>query len=718
MHSRELKFIVTILVLPDFLVCSSSVEFSHGTEPLSAQPKSVPEIISAKASKETFAKLGFKNPGEVEKSSIAKDHSEKLQPASSLDFERKLGQPTDEKAFIRQALEQFEKFKKTSRQRALDQIRSLEEKTESLAFLTSKNGNLEVDAPGNMEKPLMSLDHNKIDSKNPPSEPEFTDIAELTIKNSGDGLEPLKLDPLNEVKKIDRRLELPVLKRGTFESRKKVSPKIGSGNGFQGIPKIQKPSKTTPSKLGKENRDVKNSIHKTAGTLGTGIAKAKRTPLLKRDTEDLDKNRVPKINRTFEGALNKTLAVKLTGNIEKQQTADDQRSENAISDVKIPLLKPAPKESSKIARNETTKPSLKRRISAPNMVYHLDAECVAFPSERTRSKFLEREQFIPRNVMINRVQFSGDRAYVAMPKLKRGVPFSVGKVSLAGGPRRELRIEAFPSWAIHRYANISGIVNAVDIFAEEGTLWILDSGVVSTLENPERLAPPKVFAVDLVTEQVIKAIDLSNFVDKTSRLQHLVVESGPYDCRFVYISDAASRGLIIWDVCHDFGSKIILPRSTQPEVAVGPDILYLGLVTRGKMDLLAVTFLGAERLFGIPTYSLQNLKFGTMTGDVTNMGLKPRKLVILAANQQWMYFRFVASGDVYAWDVGTDFKEENFKKLRTGGEEGFATQVAVGHKRMIWALESNFQDYGKQGKESGLVFSIRAICKISDVQFI
>lgn len=344
MHSRELKFIVTILVLPDFLVCSSSVEFSHGTEPLSAQPKSIPEIISAKALKENSAKLGFKNPGEIEKPSIAKDHGERLQPASSLDFEGKLGQPTDEKAFIRQALEQFEKFKIASRQRALDQIRSLEEKTESLAFLTSKNGNLEVDAPGNMKIPLMSLDHNKVDSKNPPSEPGFTDIAELTIKNSGDGLEPLKLDPLNEVNKIDRRFELPVLKRGTFESRKKISPKIGSGNGFQGIPKIQKPSKTTPSKIGKENRDVKNSIHKTAGTLGTGIAKDKRTPLLKRDTEDLDKNRVPKFNRTFEGALNKTLAVKLTGNIEKQQTADDQRSENAISDVKIPLLKPAPKE--------------------------------------------------------------------------------------------------------------------------------------------------------------------------------------------------------------------------------------------------------------------------------------------------------------------------------------------------------------------------------------
>ncbi len=55
-------------------------------------------------------------------------------------------------------------------------------------------------------------------------------------------------------------------------------------------------------------------------------------------------------------------------------------------------------------------------------------------------------------------------------------------------------------------------------------MWVLDVGIVNTLEQPVRRCAPKVVAIDVKTQKVLKVLDLSNLVLAESKLQYLVVD--------------------------------------------------------------------------------------------------------------------------------------------------------------------------------------------------
>lgn len=55
-------------------------------------------------------------------------------------------------------------------------------------------------------------------------------------------------------------------------------------------------------------------------------------------------------------------------------------------------------------------------------------------------------------------------------------------------------------------------------------MWVLDVGIVHTLEQPIKRCPPKVVAINMKTGKVVKVIDLSELVEKSSILQYLTVD--------------------------------------------------------------------------------------------------------------------------------------------------------------------------------------------------
>lgn len=123
---------------------------------------------------------------------------------------------------------------------------------------------------------------------------------------------------------------------------------------------------------------------------------------------------------------------------------------------------------------------------------------------------------------------------------------------------------------------------------------------------------------------MVLKIDLSSLTTPMSRLQYLVVDYdlGSGKC-YVYVSDAANRALIMYDVAESRGVRVVLPKAIV-SCCDKRDVLYVALVrTECGATALIVTYLSGERVFSVRTECLRN---GT-AGRITDLGAKPDEIV-------------------------------------------------------------------------------------------
>lgn len=200
---------------------------------------------------------------------------------------------------------------------------------------------------------------------------------------------------------------------------------------------------------------------------------------------------------------------------------------------------------------------------------------------------------------------------------------------------------------------------------------------------------------------MVKQIDLSGLVCSASRLNYIVTDYGDDGRAFVYVSDAATRAVIVWDVTADRGYRVVMPKAITHDCTGKRDVLYIALTQRpagagGGGNVLYLTYLTSNRMYAIDTC---NLRRGCSQGTVTDLGPKPDKLVLLGTDgRTTVYFRYRGRGDVYAWDTdrpGGGFSADQFTLVRKADDCGrLATQVTPGHRDgVLWILESNFPDY-------------------------
>lgn len=244
----------------------------------------------------------------------------------------------------------------------------------------------------------------------------------------------------------------------------------------------------------------------------------------------------------------------------------------------------------------------------------------------------------------------------------------------------------------------------------QGLLWVLDSGVVNTLEQPILRCPPKIVAICTKSNHVVRRIDLSDVITADSRLQYILVDYDAYghsymwvDCgwslspqkfwlsyTFSYVSDAGAGAILVHDSKTNQNHRVVLPDACIPSKR---DVLYMILVRRHHdTPFVYFTYLHSERLFCIRS---EHLRRGLGSGSVVNVAKKPRAALILLGtdNGCGIFLRFRGDGDIYRWDPDTWFKEDNLQLVHESGDCRLSTQVAPGVRRFMWTIESNFQDY-------------------------
>ncbi|XP_066592040.1 major royal jelly protein 1 [Prorops nasuta] len=314
-----------------------------------------------------------------------------------------------------------------------------------------------------------------------------------------------------------------------------------------------------------------------------------------------------------------------------------------------------------------------------------------WPCQSTKNIYESSGRYIPRNVIATRAQIYRDEAILAMPRYKPGVPFTLGVMSLKSKSCTPL-INPFPCWPIQEEGNCAALQSAVDIVLDiQDILWVLDVGIVNTLEQPVRRCPPKVVGINVKTGKVVKVISLSSLTDSSSRLQYLAVDYADDGQVYVYVSDAAAGAIIVYNVTTDRGYRVVLP----PAVTSGldrNDVLYIVLVKKScGSTVLYFTYLGSGRLFSIRAI---NLRTGNASGSIADVGAKQNKIVLLGNdNGCAIFFRNKGESDIYMWNTDTLFRPENFLLVQKGNECRLPTQVVPGFKRLMWTIESNFHDY-------------------------
>lgn len=195
---------------------------------------------------------------------------------------------------------------------------------------------------------------------------------------------------------------------------------------------------------------------------------------------------------------------------------------------------------------------------------------------------------------------------------------------------------------------------------------------------------------------MVRRIDLSGLVCSASRLNYITADYGDDGRAFVYVSDAATRAVIVWDVAGDRGYRAVLPKAVARDCQ-RRDVLYIALARRARSrggDALYVTYLTGDRLYAVNTCDLRR---GCAQGRVVDAGAKPDKIVVLGTDgRSTLYFRYRGRGDVYAWDSDgpAAFGADGFRLVRRADDCRLATQVTADPRSgCLWILESNFPDY-------------------------
>lgn len=239
-----------------------------------------------------------------------------------------------------------------------------------------------------------------------------------------------------------------------------------------------------------------------------------------------------------------------------------------------------------------------------------------WPCPSTKALYKSSGKYISKNIIATRGQIYQDQVFLALPRLKAGSPATLVRTPLKHGGC-QTTLTPFPCWSMQEEGNCQALQSVVDtVLDNNDVLWVLDVGVINSLDNPVRKCPPKIVAFSVTTGNVLKTILLDGLTTNKSRLQYLVVDYAADNRCYAYISDATSGSIIVYDVEAGRGYRVVLPKA----IAKGSckrDVLYLALVRKScGSTVLYFTYLGSKRMFSIKTeYLRKGYAQGRVTGN-------------------------------------------------------------------------------------------------------
>ncbi|KAK9499778.1 hypothetical protein O3M35_002750 [Rhynocoris fuscipes] len=304
------------------------------------------------------------------------------------------------------------------------------------------------------------------------------------------------------------------------------------------------------------------------------------------------------------------------------------------------------------------------------------------------------------NGLTTRAQIFDDVAFLCNPRLKAGIEATLLKVYMfpKDGAADGIIMEPFPEGKFQTEGDCECLQSAVDLYLDhEDILWVLDVGVTFTAHStPSSRCPPKVVGFNVHTGKPEKVISLANMVTPVSRLQFIVCDHSVEGNRYLYIADAGTKSIIVWDVENNKGARVALPENVLAEFSAR-DVLYIALIRRQTgNNFLYFTYRSGDNLFCIEAKHLQTEASAAKAWDV---GKKPAKMIILGTDEwESIYFRYESKADVYKWNTNDAFNEKNFEIVHRCDGQLIPTHAIPDYKRGVMKMvESNLVQFLGKG---------------------
>lgn len=331
----------------------------------------------------------------------------------------------------------------------------------------------------------------------------------------------------------------------------------------------------------------------------------------------------------------------------------------------------------------------------------LSGSNLVWPSAAAESDDVRSGRYDPRKILVRGIQMVGDRAFVSMPRLTRtGVPWTLGTFRL-DAMDFEPDIRPYPLYEHHYQGRGGGggattacMVNVVDVFAEGGVLWALDAGTTNEMRRPARLGPAQLVAVNLTTDAVIGATDLSAVTRPgASVLEHVVAVRTACGRLYVYVSDAGRHAIVVYDAAAGRLHTVPVPEtvSAAHHRRVSLHMVPVGRAGRGYVYF---TYRQSGAVFALDAWSPESVAHGSVSAVP---GAKPVDMHVLGSDRgTTVYFRTDGAGaaDVWAWDVNRPLDARSFRLVHRGYMRYLAaTAVVAGWRDVVWSLESNYAEF-------------------------
>lgn len=180
----------------------------------------------------------------------------------------------------------------------------------------------------------------------------------------------------------------------------------------------------------------------------------------------------------------------------------------------------------------------------------------------------------PENTVFTGLEVTEDRIFLGAPRLRAGIPatlFTIPRnVPLGSSPKPQ----PYPDWSYHgaglgldNETTCAGLVSVYRMRLDScGRLWVnktthciqiwaqtkrilfqaLDSGIMTSIDDFQRICNPKLVVFDLKTNQPVRTVIFPREVLRpASLLANLIIDEtiqGTCDSAFVYLADTAAPG--------------------------------------------------------------------------------------------------------------------------------------------------------------------------------
>lgn len=227
-----------------------------------------------------------------------------------------------------------------------------------------------------------------------------------------------------------------------------------------------------------------------------------------------------------------------------------------------------------------------------------------FPNASFRDAEIASGAFKPENNMPLGLEVWKDKVFVTVPRWKSGVPSTLNYVNISDGESPLL--QPYPSWEINNITeetNSTRIANTFRVRADEcDRLWVIDSGLVSIVENAKVYSAPRILIFNLTTDELIREYTLkSTDIKDDSFFANIVVDVQADKCdeAYAYLPDLGGFCLVVYSFKENDSWR------------VNHHYFYFDPLS-GNYNIAGVNFQWTDGLFGIALSPLNEDGYRTM----------------------------------------------------------------------------------------------------------